>query len=346
MDEERILELVLKRPTEEVVTLDELKSRIESGELSHYIGYEISGLLHIGSLSTALKVKDLREAGIKTQVFLADYHSWINKKLGGDLEKIRYVGLNYFKPFFEVMGIEAQYIMASDIYDDEYWRLVLQIGNSVTLSRVKRSMTIMGRQESESNPASFVIYPLMQSADIFHLGVDIAHAGMDQRKVHMLAIDVAPKIERKKPIALHTHLLPSLQASSRMDAIEAKMSKSKANSAIFIHDSEEEIRKKIKEAYCPAKETEGNPVFEILKWVLVRDDNTEFTIHRPAKFGGDVTFTMPEFEKAYKAGEVHPLDLKAFVAEELIKFLEPARKLSQKPEMQEIIKLVEQSRTR
>ena len=347
MDLERKVELVLKRPTEELVSLDLLKERLETGEqLSHYIGYEISGLLHIGSLSTALKVKDLKEAGFKTQVFLADYHSWINKKLGGDLEKIKYVGLNYFKPFFEAMGIEANYILASEIYDEEYWKLVLQIGNSATLSRVKRSLTIMGRQESESNPASFIIYPLMQAADIFHLNVDIAHAGMDQRKVHMLAVDVAEKVGRKKPIALHTHLLPSLQASSRMDTLEAKMSKSKATSAIFIHDSEEEIKNKIKHAYCPAQDLENNPVYEILKWVLIRDNEQEFTIERDKKFGGDITLTMPEFEKLYKEGKIHPLDLKQFVANALIKFLEPARKLSQQPKMQEIIKEVELSRTR
>jgi len=36
--------------------------------------------------------------------------------------------------------------------------------------------------------------------------------------------------------------------------------------------------------------------------------------------------TWPELKALYLKGEIHPLDLKATVAESLIKMLEPARK--------------------
>ena len=45
----------------------------------------------------------------------------------------------------------------------------------------------MGREENISNPASQILYPLMQATDIHHLNADIAQLGMDQRKVNMLA---------------------------------------------------------------------------------------------------------------------------------------------------------------
>ncbi len=329
MNIEDKLKLFYKRPTEEIVSKERLIELLEEGRtLNHYIGFEISGLAHLGTgLMTALKVKDLIEAGVKPTIFLADYHSWINRKLGGDLEVIQRVAAGYFKSVFISFGLDeskVDYVLASSMYNNDYWKRVIEIGNNVTLNRVKRAMTIMGREESESNPASFVFYPIMQASDIFMLDVDIAHAGMDQRKVHMLAIDVAEKLKLKKPVALHTHLLPSLKGNERMGPF-AKMSKSIPDSAIFIHDSPEEIRRKIKNAYCPVSQTEGNPVFELMKWLIYREDDERVIINRPEKFGGNIEGTFSEIESLYKEGKVHPMDLKMHVAEKLIEMLSPVR---------------------
>lgn len=345
MDLEDKLKLIKKRPTEELINQELIISKLEAGEkIKHYIGFEVSGLIHLGTIATLLKVKDLKQIGAEVNIFIADYHSWINKKFGGDIELIRKIAKEYFKPFLEALAIEANYILASEIYDSDYWATVIKIGNSSTINRVKRTLTIMGREDSDSNPVSFFIYPLMQAADIFKLNVDIAHAGMDQRKVHMLAIDVAEKINKKKPACLHTHLIPALDYDGRMDIVDAKMSKSKENSAIFIHDSENEIKEKIKRAYSPPKQLENNVVYEILKWVIIRDDEEEFTIVRDAKYGGDITLTLTEFEKMYLNGSIHPMDLKNFVAERLISFLYPARKLTE--QKKELVDFVRISRTR
>jgi len=52
VDAERRLELVERPPTEEVVTREELRELLETSERPrHYIGLEISGPLHLGSLS-------------------------------------------------------------------------------------------------------------------------------------------------------------------------------------------------------------------------------------------------------------------------------------------------------
>ena len=57
----------------------------------------------------------------------------------------------------------------------------------MTLARTMRSLTIMGRSETEKNlDLSQMLYPPMQSVDIKALDLDIVHAGMDQRKIHML----------------------------------------------------------------------------------------------------------------------------------------------------------------
>ena len=51
MDVTTKLDLVMKSPTEEVITQEELKKLFETNDKPrHYIGYEISGILHLGSL--------------------------------------------------------------------------------------------------------------------------------------------------------------------------------------------------------------------------------------------------------------------------------------------------------
>lgn len=334
MDIERKIDLVRRTPTEEVVTEEDLKSMFETHKSpKHYIGFEISGKVHLGTgLCTALKLRDFQEAGIKTTVFLADYHSYINGKLGGDLEKIREVAKGYFKHAFVSLGLEnVEYILASDLYDNDYWKEVLKISRDTTIKRMLRCITIMGRKETEGTSSAAVLYPAMQAADIFMLDVQMAHAGMDQRKVHMLARELSHAY-KKDLVAVHGHLLPGLQGVERMSpdqVIEAKMSKSKPSSAIFIHDAPEEIKSKIKKAYCPEKTVEGNPMIEYAEYLFLRD--RPLKIERPEKFGGDLEIaTAEELKEAFSAGKLHPMDLKNAVASELIETLAPCREYFEK----------------
>ena len=97
----------------------------------------------------------------------------------------------------------------------------------------------------------------MQSVDIRTLDLDIVHAGMDQRKIHMLVREIFPRLSWKVPVSVHHHLLPGLEKPLRLGPIDSdenfrissKMSKSKPNSSISIHDDEQLIRNKIAQAY-------------------------------------------------------------------------------------------------
>jgi len=326
MDIEERISLIKKKPTEEILTEELLRQKLETGEkLKHYIGFEISGRVHLGTgLMTAMKIKDFQKAGIETNILFADYHSMLNNKLGGDLETIRKVALGYFKSAFDSLGLEnVNFILASDIYDKDYWEKVLRIAEKTTLKRMLRCISIMGREETEGMDSATIFYPAMQAADIFKLDIDIAHAGMDQRKVHALAIELADRLKYKKPIAIHTHILGSLTGPGRMGEF-SKMSKSKPETCIFIHDSEEEIKKKMKDAFCPERQVEDNPVIEMAEYLLF--ERFPLAIERPEKFGGNVTFNSPEeLKQTFSDGKLHPMDAKNAVAQELIKMLAPAR---------------------
>jgi tyrosyl-tRNA synthetase len=230
---------------------------------------------------------------------------------------------------FEALGVpreKVKFEYASTIMDDiDYWEKVISIGKASSLSRVKRAMTIMGRTEDEAEvDSSKMLYPLMQAADIFAMDLDVAYSGLDQRRAHMLARDAADKLAWKKPIAVHTPLLAGLKGGNRMDPVASKMSKSDPDSGILIHDTPDEIKRKIGKAFCPS-EIEGNPVLDMARLVLFQRQN-ELVIDRPEKFGGPLRFhSFQELQDLYAAGKLHPMDLKNGVAAGMASTLEPVR---------------------
>ncbi|MFH0926949.1 MAG: tyrosine--tRNA ligase [Candidatus Micrarchaeota archaeon] len=354
MDIDSRMDLVKKGGVAEVITDKELKELFETkAHPRHYIGFEISGLVHIATgLLTTLKVKDFMRAGVKPTIFLADYHAWLNKKMGGDLDLIQKIAKGYFKQCFQSLGLEegpVDFVMGSDLYAKiglDYWSDVMRVTNNTTKERMLRCTTIMGRKEGDAAlPTSVMMYPAMQVADIWALDVDIAHAGMDQRKVHVLAREMAEKMKKPKPIAVHGALLSGLQGGARMDPsagddamIENKMSKSNPNSCIFIHDSADEILRKMKKAHCPAGIVEANPVIEMADMFVLRD--RALRIERDSKFGGDVEYAdIALLKKDFSDGKLHPVDLKNAVGRELVDMLEPARKyFAGKEELIEMVK--------
>ena len=224
--------------------------------------------------------------------------------------------------------------------------MAIKVAKVTSLSRVKRAMTIMGRSEDEAEvDTSKVFYPILQATDIFCMGLDVAYAGLDQRRAHMLARDAADRLGWKKPIALHTPLLPGLKGGNRMDPVESKMSKSDPNGSVKIHDTREEIASKMKKAYCPPeKEHEGeNPVLMLCRYILFPRNGT-MHIERPEKYGGPVDYaTYEELAEAYFGGALSPVDLKAGVTDGLDKTLQPVRDyFAAKPDNYEaILKVVE-----
>lgn len=358
---------LITRNLEETLTEEELKDLLNSDEkLTHYIGFEISGKVHLGQgIAVMNKVKDLHDAGAETIIWLADWHGWINGKLDGTLETASKMARMYFEEAMKAAYLcvggnpdDLVFKQGSEVYSREpdYWAKTVKVAKATTISRMMRSTDIMGRMSGDSSNTATLFYPAMQAADIFQLGVNIAHAGTDQRNVHIVARDAAKDLGFKKPIAIHHHLIMGLKPLGETDDPELKnlaekassanglsyeeksslitalkMSKSKPNTAVFITDSPEEIRKKINNAYAPEGIVEFNPILDWAKWLIFYNSAT-LTINRSEKWGGDLTFnSYEELESAYIKKELHPEDLKMAVADWLIEKLEPARKYFEDP---------------
>lgn len=342
MNAEERLSLLL-RNTEETVTEEDLKALLSKKEKPRaYIGFEPSGLVHLGWALCASKMRDFIDADFELTIFMADWHARINDKLGGDIERIRLCA-KYMGDCFAALGVpmdKVNFVLASEIMEkNSYWETVIKVGKVTSLSRIKRAMTIMGRKEDDAElDSSKFLYPLMQAADIFVMDIDVAYAGIDQRRAHMLAREAAEKLNWKVPVAIHTPLIPGLSGMNRMDPISGKMSKSHPDSNILIHDSAEDIQRKMKKAFCPP-EAEGNPVLSVCKYIIFGRGG-KLIIERPEKFGGNLEFnSYEELEKTYLAQELHPLDLKNGVAKALSDYLAPVREYFEKhPENLEALK--------
>ncbi len=364
MDAKKRLELI-KKGTAEILTEEDLVDLLKRKvPLKHYIGFEISGKVHLGTgLMCGKKIADFQKAGVECNVYLATWHAWINNKLGGELETIR-KGAEYFKEglkiSIDIMGGDSskiKFITGDQLYhnNDAFWLSTIEVAKNMTLKRALRAITIMGRKEGEDVALAGLFYTPMQVADIFVQGVNIAHAGLDQRKAQIIAREVGDKLTFSplkhkgrvyRPIAVHHPLIMGLLAppewpipKDKMDEYlsEMKMSKSKPDSAVFITDSPEEITRKLKNAFCPLGDTSYNPVLDWCEKLIFVNEKSKLVIKRPEKFGGDKTYnSLTELKKDFESKSLHPMDLKTAVAEHIIKLLEPARKHFEQPKLKKL----------
>jgi tyrosyl-tRNA synthetase len=311
-------------------------------------------------------VRDFIAAGVDCTVFLADWHTWINDKLGGDRDLIHRVATGYFTEGFKASmkcvggdPSELHFVLGSELYrnDPDYWATVIDVSKHTTLARMQRSISILGRGEGEQVDFAKLIYPAMQAADIFALRVHIAHAGMDQRKAHVVARDVATHLRNNplrdaagrplKPLAAHHPLLlglkkpptwPIPEGRERDAFASMKMSKSDPSSAVFIHDEPDEVRRKVMKAFCPPGEVTFNPVLNWLEHIVFGMEEGPLRIERSAANGGPITFAgYDELCTAYTDGTLHPMDAKATLADHLIDRLAPAREHFAQPEVRAML---------
>ncbi len=339
MDVESRLELI-RQVGEEIVTEEGLLNLLKSKDHPiAYDGFEPSGTgIHLAQgILRAININKMTKAGCKFKMLIADWHAWANNKMSGDLEKIQMVG-KYMIEIWQHCGMDlknVEFIWANEfVKEPEYWKKVMQVARNSTVKRIIRTGQIMGRKESDIQQASQILYPCMQCADIFQLKADITQLGMDQRKVNVLAREIGTPLGYWKPVVVSHHMLMGLGEPPRKDIedriIDLKMSKSKPDSAIFMNESEEDIKRKINKAYCPAKVVEENPMMEYSKYLIFEKFNT-MEIKRPEKFGGDlVVENYNELEKLFREGKIHPADLKSSVFFYINEMIKPVREAIEK----------------
>ena len=336
-----IIDTIGERITERDELIDLLKYK---EHITCYDGFEPSGRMHIAQgLIRTLNTNKLTSCGYHFKFWVADWFAMLNNKFGGDLKKIGNAGKLMIE-IWKTCGMEldnVEFIWSSTEINknpDKYWSLVMDIACKNTLKRILRCTPAMGRSETDNLLSSQIFYPCMQCADIFYLGVDICSLGVDQEKVNMLAREYCSKIKRKcKPIIVSHHMLMGLNGKD-------KMSKSDPHSAIFMDDTPGDVKSKIKKAWCPLRETNGNPVMEYYKYIIFEHPYWKdgCMVCRKEINGGDIMLKdYNELADLYSRGELHPEDVKHNLIRNINILLSPIQeRLKKDVEFKKLVKLV------
>jgi len=332
LDEEQLRRLRLMiDDVDEAVGIDHIVNCIADGTsaggdgvIRCYVGFEPSGKAHIGWKVISLQMRRMLDADANVLIFLADWHAWVNDKFKGVMDDIQVTARYMEETFRALLGNppegdgpgQLRFLWASGIMDSgDYWARVLRCSKNMSLARVRRTFSIMGRdEESSDGDLSRFFYPALQAADIFEMDIDVAIGGMDQRKAHMYMRDVADRWGWYKATCLHTPIISGLKSSgARMESFDHKMSKSDPNGAILLHDDDNKLAKKMKKAFLDPEQPDS-PVYELIQHIILPEFGEVVVTPKP-EFGEASTWTdLDSFKAAVADGTLHPFDAKMGVA--------------------------------
>jgi tyrosyl-tRNA synthetase len=338
--EELILRNVVDAMTEEEIS--ELAANA-SGKRA-YVGYEPSGVLHLGHMLTANKLIDLQETGMEVVVLLADIHAYLNNK--GTFEEIQETA-EQMREQLLVYGLDessTEFVFGSEFQFDEQYLLDLHtLGQQTSLNRAQRAMADI--QGDDTATVSHVIYPLMQALDIEYLDLDLAVGGLDQRKVHALHREVMSDVGYSVRPSIHTPILADLSTGIGKMSSSTNPVLGTESITISFADTTDQIEQKVDQVFFPTERNPNfadysdpenydidtahielqNPALQLFEYhIFPRYD--EVTVDRDADYGGNVTYdSFEDFATAIETGALHPADAKEALKKYLDDLIEPGR---------------------
>lgn len=238
-------------------------------------GLNPSSPLHLGHKALFDVLVDLPKLGADVQIPLTNDESYVDGKAAW-IEDGKRVAIEQILPemqsFGFVTGKTKIYVLTET---PELYRFAMSISRLVTYDMVK---AVFGK-ESLVNVGQIFYRGVVQLAQILLPQLPeyggpkptLIPVGIDQHPYVLLARDVAKKLNMIPPSEFVISFQPSLLNP------EKKMSGSKLSTAIFLTDSESEIRKKISHAYTGAVSSldehhafggipEICPVFQLLRY--------------------------------------------------------------------------------
>ncbi|XP_016388708.1 tyrosine--tRNA ligase, cytoplasmic isoform X2 [Sinocyclocheilus rhinocerous] len=314
---------LITRNLQEVLGEERLKEILKERELKVYWGTATTGKPHVAYFVPMSKIADFLKAGCEVTILFADLHAYLdNMKAPWELLELR---VQYYeqiiKAMLESIGVpldKLKFVKGTDYQlSREYTLDVYRLSSMVTEHDAKKAGAEVVKQV-EHPLLSGLLYPGLQALDEEYLKVDAQFGGVDQRKIFTLAEKYLPSLGYTKRIHMMNPMVPGLTGG--------KMSSSEEESKIDLLDKNQEVKKKLKRAFCEPGNVENNGVLSFVKHVLF-PLHSEFIIKRDPKWGGDKVYTdYEEVDKDFAAEQIHPGDLKASVELALNKLLDPIRK--------------------
>lgn len=324
---------LISRNLQEVLGEEKVKQILQERELRVYWGTATTGKPHVAYFVPMSKIADFLKAGCEVTILFADLHAYLdNMKAPWELLELR---VQYYeqviKAMLESIGVpldKLKFVKGTDYQlSREYTLDVYRLSSIITEHDAKKAGAEVVKQV-EHPLLSGLLYPGLQALDEEYLKVDAQFGGVDQRKIFTLAEKYLPSLGYAKRSHLMNPMVPGLTGS--------KMSSSEEESKIDLLDSKEDVKKKLKKAFCEPGNIQNNGVLSFVKHVVFPLFG-EFAIKRDPKWGGDKTYSVfEEVEKDFAEEAIHPGDLKASVEVSLNRLLEPIRKKFESPELRKL----------
>ncbi|XP_055339780.1 tyrosine--tRNA ligase, cytoplasmic-like [Paramacrobiotus metropolitanus] len=332
---------LITRNLQEVLGADALVDVLhkEKRHLTVYWGTATTGRPHIAYFVPMMKIADFLKAGCEVTILLADLHAYLdNMKAPWNLLRHR---TNYYERIIKAMlrsirvPLEKLNFRRGSEYqlEREYTLDVYRMSSMVTEHDAKKAGAEVVKQVANSL-LSGLLYPGLQALDEEYLKVDAQFGGVDQRKIFTFAEKYLPQLGYKKRIHLMNPMVPGLTG--------AKMSSSEEDSKIDLLDSEADVKKKLKKAFCEPGNAEGNGVLAFCKQVvfpLTQETfgETAVVVERRPQDGGPISYaTFEDLEKDFMELKLHPADLKGAVAVFVNRLLKPIREEFEDPELKKL----------
>ncbi|KAI1717139.1 tRNA synthetases class I (W and y) domain-containing protein [Ditylenchus destructor] len=305
--------------------LTQILDRVQNGKpFFLYTGRGASsGSLHLGHLIPFMFSKYLQDAfNVPLVIQMTDDEKFLWKDL--TLDQSKKMALNNIKDIIAVgFDPEKTFIFMDTEYMGHLYENVLKIWKFVTTNQTR---AIFGfTNEDSMGKAAF---PAIQAApcfsssfpQIFNSRKDIPcliPCAIDQDPYFRMCRDVAPRLKFPKPALISSTFLPALQG------MQKKMAASDMNTCIYIDDTPNQIKNKIKKyAYSGGQETvelhkelggncDVDTSYQFLKFFLDDDDKLE------------------EIRQRYTSGEMLTSELKEItigVVQRLVAELQERRK--------------------
>ncbi|KAK5115690.1 hypothetical protein LTR62_000779 [Meristemomyces frigidus] len=322
---------LIKSNLQEVLNPEIIEEILQKNErpLKIYWGTATTGKPHCGYFVPMLKIAEFLAAGCQVTILLADVHGFLdNLKAPIELvqERVKYYR-HCITALLRAVNVDTsrlKFVTGSEYqYSSRYVSDIYKLSTQVSVHDASKAGSEVVKQV-DSPPLSSHLYPLMQALDEEHLDVDAQFGGVDQRKIFTLAVETLPRIGYRKRAHLMNPLIPGLQEGG-------KMSSSDPDSKIDLIESAEGVKKKLKKAFCPPKQVEGNGVLLFVEYVLLpasalRNNGTPcFNVPRRDQETLEYS-SIAKMKEDYLADILSPQSLKPAVTEALLAILEPIRK--------------------
>lgn len=316
---------LITRNLQEVLGEDRLDTVLENRDLKIYWGTATTGKPHIAYFVPMSKVADFLRAGCHVTILFADLHAYLdNMKAPWELLVLR---TRYYEEAIKSMLIsigvpldKLVFVKGSDYqFTKEFTMDVYRLSSLITEHDSRKAGAEVVKQVDHPL-LSGLLYPGLQALDEEYLKCDAQFGGVDQRKIFTFSEKYLPQLGYSKRIHLMNPMVPGLTGG--------KMSSSEVESKIDLLDSPEDVKKKLKKAFCEPGNVQENGVLAFAKHVIypLFMEKEPFRIERSEDHGGNLDFeTYDLLQTAFANGDVHPGDLKTAVGNYINRLLGPIR---------------------